>query len=219
MGPLLLPLLVVANVLGVGMIVPQALRLHRTRLADGVSAIWVGSSLTVNLWWLAYGLQTQLWGLVPVSSGALIVYGIIATQLRLLGGPPTTLPLIASIGAISLALLLVLTAAGWPTVGLTLGMAYGLQFAPAVIEVFRPGPTTGVSAATWAMAATEAAIWIVYGLAVVDLALILGGVGGTVMAVAILARLASANRYQFTPLPTTWPGVDHPSLNGQRQIS
>jgi len=203
MGPFLLPLLVLANVLGVGMIVPQAVRLGRTRTVDGVSATWVGGSMAMNLWWLGYGLESQLWGLIPVSSGALVVYGIIALQLRLLAGPNTVLPLLASIGSVSAVLVTILATSGWPSVGLALGLAYGLQFAPAAAKVLQPGPHAGVAPSTWLMAVTEAAIWVVYGLAVADRALILGGMGGTVMATIILVRLATdSGGRPISPLAT-----------------
>ncbi len=190
MGPLLLPLLIVANVFGVAMIVPQAMRIHRTRVVDGVSTTWVGLSLAINMWWLGYGLEGRLWGLVPVSLGALVVYGVVARQVRSVVGPQTSLPLVASFVGASLVPLVALVVAGWPAVGLTLGLAYGLQFTPAALNVVRSATAAGVSPVTWIMAATEAAIWIVYGLAVADQALIIGGVGGTLMASIILARLA-----------------------------
>jgi len=88
-------------------------------------------------------------------------------------------------------LLAALVTAGWPAVGLTLGLAYGPQFAPAVFNVVRSGTAAGASLATWIMAATEAAIWLVYGLVVADQALIIGGAGGTLMASVILARLST----------------------------
>ena len=43
-------LLVVANVMGAGMIVPQVARLHRVRSVDGLSGIWVGVGVAMNNW-------------------------------------------------------------------------------------------------------------------------------------------------------------------------
>ncbi len=191
MGPLLLPFVMLANVLGVGMVVPQAVRLHRAQVADGVSAAWVGVSLATNAWWLSYGIQGRLWGLLPVSVGALAVYAFIARQLRSLAGPQAFGSLIGSAGGLSLVVLAALAMAGWSAVGLTLGLAYGLQFAPAVVSAMRSATVAGVSLATWIMATAEAAIWIVYGLAVSDPALVIGGVAGTLMASVVVARLSA----------------------------
>ena len=52
-------LVVSATVLGSGMALPQARQLARTRSTDGVSPTWVGVSLALNGWWLAYGLAAQ----------------------------------------------------------------------------------------------------------------------------------------------------------------
>ncbi len=204
MGPLLLPLLIMANLFGVGMIVPQAIRLHRTRVADGVSATWVGLSLAMNLWWLGYGLQGRLWGLVPVSIGALVVYGIVAIQVLSVIGPRARFPMVAGALGPSLVLLAAYAMAGWSTVGLTLGLAYGLQFAPAAVSATRAANTSGVSPTTWIMALTEAVIWVVYGLSVADQALIIGGAGGSLVASVIVIRLAvcRAGRPVPTPLAT-----------------
>ncbi len=74
---LITTMLVVANVMGAGMAYPQAARLVRQRSTAGVSGVWAGVSLSMNLWWLAYGLAEGLWGLVPVSAVAAVLYGVI----------------------------------------------------------------------------------------------------------------------------------------------
>ena len=45
-------LVVVANILGVGMILPQVWRLGRGS-AGGVSGAWIGVGIGLNGWWLA----------------------------------------------------------------------------------------------------------------------------------------------------------------------
>lgn len=189
MGPLLLPMLIVANVFGVAMIVPQAVRLHRTKVADGVSAAWVGVSLATNFWWLGYGLEGRLWGIVPVSVGSLVVYGIVATQVLRPAGPAARGPLTIGVVGSSLGFLMALSAVGWSGVGLALGLAYGLQFGPAAASAIRSADPAGISPATWTMALIEALVWIVYGTAIADPALVIGGVGGSLMASIILSQV------------------------------
>ncbi len=65
----ILLMLAVATVAGVGMIIPQAVRLHRTRNSDGVSTTWVGVSFALNAAWLVYALAQGLYGIIPVSLG------------------------------------------------------------------------------------------------------------------------------------------------------
>lgn len=99
---LLTSLLAAANALGVGMIVPQAVRLNRLRVIDGLSGSWVGVGLAMNLWWLSYAVQGRLWGLVPVSVGGAALYGVIACQYAAMGGRAAGRSL--AVGALGLAM-------------------------------------------------------------------------------------------------------------------
>ena len=79
MSPLFISsMVVVANVTGAGMIVPQVWRLYRLRGVDGVSAIWIGIGIALNLFWLGYAFDRDLWALVPVSSLSLGLYAAMA---------------------------------------------------------------------------------------------------------------------------------------------
>lgn len=191
---IMIVLLMVANVMGAGMIVPQVTRLHRRRSDAGLSGVWVGFGIALNLWWLAYALQGPFWGMVPVSSIAAVLYGAIAWQLgRIAGRTGRRSMLIGSLTA-GLAPLPFALYGGWTAAGIAIGSSYGLQFAPAVVAALRARGTTGISAATWAMALVEAAIWLIYGISLGDGALMLGGAGAGLMAATILARLAVVSR-------------------------
>jgi uncharacterized protein with PQ loop repeat len=183
-------LLVVANVLGVGMIVPQVARLHRHRCADGVSGSWIGVGITLNLWWLAYGIHEGLWGLLPVSSGAFLLYSIIAAQLIAIGGWPARQQLLFGSLVLGAGPLPFLLLDGWSAAGAAIGLSYGVQFVPAAASAMRASTVAGVSASTWTMAWIEAAIWLLYGVEVNDRALLFGGGGGLAVASLILVLLA-----------------------------
>ncbi len=192
-------LLVVANICGAGMIVPQVVRLRRTGDAAGVSAAWTGVGLGLNLWWAAYAVAEQLWGLLPVSVVALFLYAAMAWELRLLEGGRLLTPSggATAIGGTGLGVLsttvppaLALLIGGWTGVGLTLGVAYAVQFLPALASVVGSVVRTGVSSLTWIMALTEASIWMLYGWSLADPALVIGGMGGGLAAGAILMVLA-----------------------------
>ena len=193
-------LVVVATVLGSWMAFPQARRIARTRRVDGVSATWIGVSLAINSWWMAYGLLVGVWALVPVSMISLVLYGVMAFYfVRSVGRP--ALPGLAmgafGLGMVPLPFLLI---GGWQLAGVAVGLSYGVQLLPAVVASLRTSALSGVSSATWIIALVEAALWLVYGVGVGDLALTLAGVVGVMMASVILARLAATGHRPFVVL-------------------
>jgi uncharacterized protein with PQ loop repeat len=193
-------LVVVATVLGSWMAFPQARRIARTRRVDGVSATWIGVSLAINGWWLAYGLVVGVWALVPVSSVSLSLYGAMAWFfVRSVGRP--ALPGLAlglfGLGMIPLPFLLV---GGWELAGVAVGLSYGVQLLPAVVASLRTSALSGVSSTTWIIALVESALWLVYGVGVGDTALTLAGTVGVAMASVILARLAFTGHRPFLVL-------------------
>ncbi|MGI9611278.1 MAG: hypothetical protein ACR2QO_00095 [Acidimicrobiales bacterium] len=188
---LILPtLLVVANVAGAGMVLPQVLRLKRTGVAAGVSAVGAGVGIAMNLWWLAYGIAQGLWGLLPVAGGAFALYLTMAVLLVRIAGRHAVGGIAQGhlMGLIPLAGLI---GWGWGAAGLTIGLLYGAQFLPALMTALRSPSLAGVSRSMWLLAWIEAAIWLVYGLQQNDVALTLGGGGGSVVATLILACLAT----------------------------
>ncbi len=75
-----------------------------------------------------------------------------------------------------------LLAGGWRVAGLAIGLCYGMQLVPAVVAACRSRELDGLAPSTWIMAWIEAVIWLVYGLLVLDPALLAGGASGTIMA-------------------------------------
>ena len=197
-------MLVIANVTGAAMAYPQAARLIRTRNTDGLSGVWAGVSIAMNIWWLTYGMTHGLWGLVPVSAAAAVLYMMIgATLLRTLG-----IRVLGSmvVGALLLGMapLPFLLVGGWGAAGIAIGLCYGLQLAPAVVAACRTSDLGGVAPATWNMAWIESAIWLVYGLIVIDGALLAGGVSGTLMASIIVGRLVHTGHRPFQIRHRPW---------------
>lgn len=191
MSPIILSvMLVVANIMGAGMIVPQVVRLRRHRSSRGISASWIGVGLAMNLWWVGYGLAGGLWGIIPVSVVAFLLYLVIAAQYAGLNGAQSLRGCATGFVAAGAIPLPALILDGWATAGVVVGLCYAVQFAPAALAALRSDVLDGVSPITWAMAATEAAVWLVYGISQGDAALVVGGGGGLTMSLLILARLA-----------------------------
>jgi len=183
-------IVVVATVLGSWMAFPQARHLVRTRRVDGLSAAWIGVSMAINGWWVAYATAAGLWALLPVSLLSFLLYTAMAIAYvgtvgwRALGGLATGA---FGLGMVPLPFLVV---GGWTVAGVAVGLSYGVQLLPAVVAACRTSQLAGVSAATWWIASAEALLWLVYGAGVRDLAVGLAGAAGVAMASIILVRLA-----------------------------
>lgn len=193
-------LVVVATVLGSWMAFPQARRIARTRRVDGVSATWIGVSLAINAWWLTYGLVAGVWALVPVSIISLLLYGVMAWFFVRSVGRAAVAGLALGVFGLGMVPLPFLLVGGWELAGVAVGLSYGVQLLPAVVASLRTSALSGVSSTTWIIASVEAALWLVYGLGVGDVALTLAGFVGVVMASVILARLAVTGHRPFVVL-------------------
>lgn len=188
---------IVATALGSWMAFPQARRLVRTRSVDGVSASWVGVSVAINGWWLAYGVGARVWVLVPVATISLAIYGTMAVVFVGATGRRSLPGLALGMFGLGMVPLPFLVLGGWTFAGVALGLAYGVQLLPAVLAVCRTDRLSGVAPATWLTAWAEAALWLAYVAIVPDVALALAGVMGVVMATVILVRLAVTGHRPF----------------------
>lgn len=193
-------LVIVATVLGSWMAFPQARRIARTRQVDGVSATWIGVSLAINAWWLTYGLVVGVWALVPVSIASLVLYGVMAWFFVRAVGRAALPGFALGVFGLGMVPLPFLVIGGWELAGVAVGLSYGVQLLPAVLASLRTRVLSGVSSTTWIIAFVEAALWLVYGLGVSDVALTLAGVVGLVMASVILTRLALTGHRPFVVL-------------------
>ncbi len=189
---LLIVVLVVANVLGGAMAVPQAHKLLRTRSTAGVSATWAAIGATVNVWWGVYGIAVGDLGIVPVSVVSVMVYVLIASVIVGASSASTTRVAARVIGAsvaVSAVPVIALGLDGWLTAGIALGALYGVQLSPAVVAVYRSIDVTGVALSTWVIALVEAALWGVYGLARIDVGIVTLAIVGVSMSGLVLGRL------------------------------
>lgn len=186
---------VAASVIGAGMALPQAISLFTTRRTDGVSPMWIGVSLAINAWWAAYALAASVTVLLPVAVASFVLYaaiGVIFVRAERDAGrrlAPTIRSMAIGAFALGLGPLPGLVIGGWHTAGIAIGLCYGVQLLPAVIATFRTRELSGVSNGTWILSFVEGLLWLIYGVVIVDGALIAGGVTGVLMAGIILARL------------------------------
>jgi uncharacterized protein with PQ loop repeat len=182
-----------ATVLGSGMAFPQARKIFRTGRVEGVSAAWAGVSAALNAWWLVYGISEGVWAVVPVSALSLALYLIIAVLIVRRAGPSSLTAIVRGGVALGMVPAPFLLVGGWQLAGTVVGLCYGLQLLPAVVEAYRNSDLVGVAAGTWVIALVEAGLWLAYGSVVADPALIAGGASGVAMSALILARLAAVD--------------------------
>lgn len=194
-------LAVIATLLGSAMALPQVRRIARTRRVEGVSAVWIGVSVSLNGWWIAYAWVTGLWLLLPVSTFSALLYLAMAAFFVRTVGRRGFGGLLLGAAGLGMTPLPVLLLGGWTLAGLAVGLSYGLQLLPAVVGVLRTRQLAGVSVGTWAIAWLEAAMWLVVGIGVADLAVIIGGASGALMAAIILTRLAVTGHIARPRLP------------------
>lgn len=153
--------LVAATVLAGLSLIPQIVKLIRTRDPAGVSATWPAVGLVINCGWSAYLVHQGLW---PASISALLMvtfYAVVMWALRRAGTP-----LRHSLwrGVVWAAALVVITlTAGWFALGAVLGLSQFLQVAPALYTAYRTHRPTGIAPATWWIAGTEGTLWGYYG--------------------------------------------------------
>ena len=113
---------------------------------------------------------------------SLVLYGVMAFYFVSSAGR-TALPGLAlgvfGLGMVPLPFLLI---GGWELAGVAVGLSYGVQLLPAVVASMRTSELSGVSSTTWIIALVEAALWLVYGVGVGDMALTLAGLTGAAAA-------------------------------------
>lgn len=198
----------IATILGVGMLIPQAVDMARTRDFGGVSGAWIGGGLAVNGGWLVYAYVADLPGLVPVSLGGFGIYAamsvMVAQESRGL-----LLRLVVAAAVVGMAFTVAGLQGGEGALGLAIAFTYAAQFSPAAWGALRADDPSGVSVATWVMAFMEAVIWAIYGQYRADLALTVGGTGAALMSALVLLGLWRAQSRRSTTMAMPWPPPTH----------
>ena len=197
-------MMIVANGLGAGLLLPQVHHLRRTRSIAGLSGAGIGVGIGLNLWWVAYGIVSTAPGIIPASAIGVLLYVTVAWALWQAGTDGDRRRLANTTLLAVFAPLIAVITGGIAALGVALGVAYTVQFAPAAIEATTAPDVSGISPTTWLMACGEAAIWAVYGLTLADVALVIGGIGGAAMAGIVLANTWRPVR---TSRPTPPSGV------------
>jgi MtN3 and saliva related transmembrane protein len=141
-------------------LVPQAVRLLRTRQTAGISRVgalcWVGN----DLGWLAYGLRADLAPLWAPSAVLLVLDSLIVVLLARSIRPREALTGLGWVGAVVVAV-----GAGQEVLAVALVAGSATGTLPHGWHALRARDLSGIAPAAWALALADGALWGIYGFA------------------------------------------------------
>lgn len=164
---------------------PQAVRAMRRRESEGVSLTSTLLMATSGLVWSAYGLATgSIYILVANLS---VAFAALLTTTVFRARHPR-LPLLVVLGVAAVLTLAALT--GPATMGIVgVAVAGTMTLPQAVLAVRARGSLGAVSPLTYILLATNAACWIVYGVAIADTLVVAPNLVTLPSSLLILSRL------------------------------
>ena len=165
-------------------LVPQPLRLWRTRSVSGLSSIGTGIYLVTELGWVAYGLTTGLVAVLITAVAATVLSGVQFALLWRHRGPTDLWWML--LWASGLAASLVVGAIG---AMLAIGLVVGLG--PQAWAAWRAPVAHGVSVWRWVLSALSGTLWFAYGALVGAYPLMATGAVAWVCAGLALSRFVA----------------------------
>jgi len=195
---------VIAATIGtVTFLIPQTVKLIRTRDTEGVSATWPAMGFVVNLGWFVYMIAQQLWAATLAPFVTFLSYLVVLWALRRAGRS-------LRVGAWRAAgwgalLAMVAVGGGLDHLGVALGISIGVQLSPSVWSAYRSPDPTGVSPGTWWIGLAEALLWGYYGLFNRDAGIITFGVVASAASFLMLLRYLATRHRGSSEQPTAQP--------------
>jgi uncharacterized protein with PQ loop repeat len=177
---------VLATLLAFVTLIPQITKLWRTRNADGVSATWASLGAVSNAAWVAYLASQGLWLALPSTVSMSVFFGVTVGLIGWTGRSSVGPVLLGLLWGLALTLVGVI--GGWASLGILLGVSFGVQAAPTVYTAFRTWAPRGISPGTWQLTFVEGILWLIYGLGYQDLAVIMFGILSSITAALVLGR-------------------------------
>lgn len=189
--------IVAATLTTITFLVPQIVKLVRTGDSAGVSSTWPALGFVTNVGWFTYVISQELWTATLAPFATFLSYAVILWALRRTGRE-----LRSSLGrGVTWTALLVATTliAGWTTLGVVLGLSYGVMLAPSIWTAYRTSDPSGISPGTWWIGSAEAVLWGYFGLFHADRGIVTFGIVGVIGATLMLARYYATRRLVKVP--------------------
>jgi uncharacterized protein with PQ loop repeat len=172
-------------------LVPQPVRILRTRSLAGLSVVGTGVYFVTEVAWVTYGITTGLWAVLVTAVAATVLSGM---QLVLVWPKREATDMWWMVlWAVSLSIGVALGVVG---ALLVLGVLVGLG--PQAWAVWKAPVPHGVSILRWVLSGTSGSLWFSFGLLTGELPLVVSGLVGMSCAVLALSRFVLA----YTPWGT-----------------
>ena len=173
-------------------LVPQIIKLIRTRDSSGVSSTWPALGFVINVGWFFYMIHNEHWVAVFATLVTFISYAVILWALSRSG---RILSASYVRGILWTALLIAVALIyGWAALGVVLGLSYAVQLAPSVWTAYRTSDPSGVSAVTWWIGSAEAILWGIFGMFHADRGIVTFAIVGLIGSILMLIRYYSTRR-------------------------
>lgn len=146
-------------------VVPMAIRLKRTGVAEGVSDSSLAIFVVSGVWWVAYSIDLHNWPSLISSFAGLIVSCVSLYMLAKLGG----LHFRVAVATAAMVALTVIFHKDTQLMGAIAALSAAAIAIPQVYTAARhPDAMHGVSILSWLLIATNAVVWLAYGLLIGD---------------------------------------------------
>lgn len=189
--------IVAATISTVTFLVPQIVKLVRTGDSAGVSATWPALGFVTNVGWFTYVINQELWAATLAPFVTFVSYGVTLWALARTGRDLRS----SAIRGIGWTAVLVgsVVLAGWTTLGVVLGLSYGVMLAPSVWTAYRTVDPSGISPGTWWIGVAEALLWGYYGAFHADRGIVTFGIVGLIGCALMLFRYYSTRQLAESP--------------------
>ncbi len=153
--------IVLATISTVTFLLPQIVKLIRTGDSDGVSTTWPALGFVINVGWFVYLIAQELWAAILAPFATFVAYAVTMWAVGRTGRHLSTSYLR---GAAAAALLTATALLGTlETLGVVLGLSYGVVLAPSIWTAYRTWNPAGISPLTWWIGLAEGVLWGYYG--------------------------------------------------------
>jgi uncharacterized protein with PQ loop repeat len=189
--------IVAATIGTVTFLLPQIIKLIRTRDSAGVSTTWAVLGFVTNVGWFTYMINQELWAGLIAPFATFISYAITIWALNRTGRDLRRGALLGLVW--TMVLVGFAWALGWSALGVVLGLSYGVMLMPSVWTASKTIDPSGISPGTWWIGLAEAILWGYYGWFHADAGIVTFFVIGVIGSTLILDRYYSTRRLARAP--------------------
>jgi len=175
----------VGTLIGLVRALPQFIRLIRAKDAHGVSLDTAATSCVVSFAWTTYAVLTDQFAVVLATGLSGAVFALITLLAMKLGRQVTEVRAAPIWLVVVIAITLI---AGSGGLGAILSVSALAANTPQVIVAYRERDLSGLSPTTWALTASDGAVWTLYGIVTGDVPILMNNLFQFSTGAAIVIR-------------------------------